>query len=145
MCYILLLSTDSATNLSENNNDLVSFSRDLPGLAEESLLEHPHKWFVGSRSGCSCGFRHLYVASVDLGFGEPVDWYEEEIEDIEATKKFIATIRALSTQGAKIDCIDAWDNNNTVATLNGTEEILLSQLLDTEFRFFENHRFVFKL
>ena len=141
---MILLSTDSATDLSEKNDDLVIFSSELPGLAEEEFLEHKHKWFVGSRNSCSCGFRHLYVDSVDLGFGEPVDWYPEEPEDIKATKEFIAIVRKLSAQGVKVDCIDAWDNNNSTATLNGTVEIPLPQMLDPEFRFFENHRFVFK-
>lgn len=144
MCYIILLSTDLTIDLSGYNNDLVRFSPEMPGLAEEELLAHRQKWFVGSRDGCSCGFRHLHVDSVELGFGEPVDWYPEEPEDIKATKEFISIIRKLSTQGAEIDCVDAWDNSNITATLERTIDIPLSQMLDTEFRFFENHRFVFK-
>ena len=52
--------------------------------------------------------RHLCVSSVELGFGEPEEWFPEEASDIEATKQVAATIRALVTEGAKVDCVDAW-------------------------------------
>ena len=73
MCYMILLSTDSEADLSLYNDKLIEFTSELPGLAEEALLNHPKKWFVGSQHGCSCGFRHLYVTSVELGFGVPED------------------------------------------------------------------------
>jgi hypothetical protein len=83
MCYQLVLSTDSPEDLSRHDDDArVTFTRELPGVPEEALLAYPHRWFVGSRHGCSCGFRHLHVSSVELGFGEPVDWYPEELDDV---------------------------------------------------------------
>lgn len=139
---MLIVSTDSRADLAVHNDDLVEFSPELPGLPEESLLEHPNRWFVGSRHGCSCGFRHLY--SVDLGFGEPVDWYSEEAEDVTATLRFVTIVRGLVEQGAHLDCIDAWDHREEErATLAGIVQVPLSSLGDRAFRFFENHRFVF--
>jgi hypothetical protein len=91
MCYMLLLSTESPEDLSSHDDALVFLSRNLPPLAEVGLLAHPYKWFVGSRHGCSCGFRHLYIDSVTLGFAEPEDWYSEEVEDIQATLQFVQT------------------------------------------------------
>lgn len=140
---MLLLSTDAAEDLSLRNDDLVSFSNRLPALAEQKLLSHPRQWFVGSRDGCSCGFRHLYVGSVELGFGEPEDWFPEEPEDIEATLRLIAIVRALLDAGAKVDCIDAWAHSSDSACLAGTIDVDLSTVSDKSFRFFESHRFVF--
>jgi hypothetical protein len=141
---MLLVSTDSTVDLSIHNDSLIAFSRELPGCPEEQLLEHPHRWFVGSREGCSCGFRHLYVASVDLGFGEPVDWYPEEGEDIEATIRFIRIVRELVAEGVSVDCIDAWPHGEEAATLSGTIHVDLPTTSDRAFRFYENHRFVFE-
>jgi hypothetical protein len=143
MCYILFLSTDSTAELSTCNSSLLQFSRELPDQAEVALLEHPQKWFVGSRSGCSCDFRHLTVESVELGFDEPVDWYPEEPEAIEATLAFIKAIRPLVDQGARVDCIDTWNHDDEFANLAGTTRVDLSRVDDRAFRFYENHRFVF--
>lgn len=144
MCYMLLISTDSPADLSVHNDPQITFSRELPGLPEEALLEYPQKWFVGSRHGCSCGFRHLYVGSVELGFGEPVDWYKEEAEDIEATLKFIKIIRSLVESGVRVECIDAWAHREGPTTLSGTIRVHVADITDRAFRFYENHRFVFE-
>lgn len=143
MCYILTLSTDSSADLTAHNDELVVFDRTLPGIAEEALLAYPHMWYIGSRDGCSCGFRHLAEQSVELGFGEPVDWYEEEAEDLEATRRLSAVIRALVGDGAKVDCIDAWNGSQRDPVLAGTVTVGLASVRDTAFRLFENHRFVF--
>ncbi len=143
MCYMLLLATDSTEDLSAYNNSYIMFSRELPGLSEERLLNYPQKWFVGSRHGCSCGFRHLAVDSVELGFGEPVDWYEEESEDIEATLGFVRIIKGLVERGASVECIDTWQHENTPSQLSGTIEVNFSEITDRAFRFYENHRINF--
>ena len=139
MCYELILSTTSNRDLAASNTELVRFSRDVPAIAEVSDLKYAYKWYVGSRSECSCSFRHLY--SVDLGFGEPVDWYKEEQEDIDATLQVIAMIRSLIASGESVDCIDAWPRPDT----SGTTELMvdLRTVSDREFRFFENYHFIF--
>jgi len=140
---MVLLSTDSPEDLSAHSDDLLTFSRTLPPLAEVALLAHPHRWFVGSRHGCSCGFRHLYIGSVSLGFGEPQDRYPEEVEDLEATRKFLSVVRALLATGAYVDCIDAWGHETETANLSETISVNLAEVSDREYRFFENHHFVF--
>jgi len=88
--------------------------------------------------------RHLCVSSVELGFGEPEEWLPEETSDIQATKQVAATIRALVTEGAMVDCVDAWAHGlKDAAPLGGDIEVNLSEVSDTFFRFFEMHRFSF--
>jgi len=143
MCYMVLLSTDSAEDLSVYNDALVSFSHTLPPLDEVDLLAYPHKWFVGSRHTCSCGFRHLYISSVSLGFAAPQDWCPEDLDDIEATLRFVKVVKNLLVAGARVDCIDAWGHETDSSDLAETFQVNLSETREVEFRFFENHRFVF--
>ncbi len=144
MCYMTVLSTTTDTDLTVHNNELVRFTASLPGIPEERYLAHTFKWFIGSKSGCSCALRHLCVASVELGFGEPEDWFTEEAGDIDATKQIAATIRSLVNNGAQVDCIDTWAHGQQDADpLAGELTVKLSEVSDTEFRFFEMHRFAF--
>lgn len=144
MCYMTLLSTTADTDLSVHNNELVTFTRSLPGIPEEKYLAHEFKWFIGSKSVCSCELRHVYVDSVSLGFGEPEDWLPEEPDKIEATRQISAVIRSLVKSGAEVDCVDAWDDDqDTAVPLAGEIEVDLSKVQDRAFRFFEMHRFTF--
>jgi len=72
MCYAVYLSTDLATDFSERNTDLLRFKRVDDSIADPctALLEFPNQWYVGSKSECSCTFRHLHTSAVELGFGE---------------------------------------------------------------------------
>ena len=139
-----LLSTTADVDLSLENNDLVRFTRELPGIPEETYLGFKNKWFIGSKSGCSCELRHLSIPSVELGFGLPEDWFPEEQSDIEATRQIIASIRSLIENGANVDCVDAWSQYQTVAVpLAGEVEVNLATVSNEAFRFFEMHKFVF--
>ncbi|MBK8814833.1 MAG: hypothetical protein IPN42_04665 [Methylococcaceae bacterium] len=140
---MVLLSTDSPEDLTKYDKPLISFSTELPALAEALQLAYPYKWFVGSRDGCSCGFRHLYIGSVELGFGEPEEWFPEEAGDIQATVCFVKVVSNLLANGASVDCIDAWGHESSEADLSGTVDVNLNIISELKFRFFENHRFVF--
>ena len=141
MCYTLLLSTTSPEDLSVHNTDLVRFTKDLPQIAEAAVLKYEHKWYVGSKSGCSCSFRHLY--SIELGFGEPVEWYKEEPEDIDATLQIIQLIREVVAKGESVDCVDTWPRQEMKSVATTKLDVDLSAIKDSEFRFFENHHFTF--
>ena len=84
MCYSVYLSTDFEGDLSQHSSALIRFEKDFTNCEPEimDLLLYEHPWYVGSKAGCSCTFRHL--SSVELGFGKPVDWYAEELDEIEA-------------------------------------------------------------
>lgn len=139
MCYALLLSTTSEEDLARRNNELIHFEQNLPEIIACEKLIYQQKWYVSSQEGCSCGFRHLY--SVELGFGEPVDWYEENISDIEATKQFISIVRELIHAGYKVECIDAWWSGSELPYRE--MDVNLDLITDEKFRFFENHKFNF--
>ncbi len=140
MCYMLYLSTDSPENLAKNNSDRVRFAQIGDDEERAMSLLQSQKWYVGSKSGCSCNFRHL--ASTDLGFGERVDWYPEEGEDILATAELYKVILRLVSEGNQVDCLDIWDGHE-----RGEVKSLVVNLKvvpKEDFRFFENHHFVFE-
>jgi hypothetical protein len=138
MCYMLYLSTDNPRDLTELNSDLVRFER----LGDEEgadLLLYPRKWYVGSKSGCSCTFRHL--VSVELGFSEPVDWAPEEMDEIEATAALYRAIVELKSAGHKLDLLDLWEGDEMSEIYD--VELDLESISEREFRLFENHHFIF--
>ena len=143
MCYVLYLSTDSPVNLTARNSGLVTFER-LEGMPEDRVmdrLEFPHRWFVGSAGGgCSCGFRHL--CSTDLGFGEPVDWFPEEPDEIDATKELYGVICWLLESGHRVDLVDRWEGVEPGDIHN--LRVPLADVTAESFRLFENYRFTFE-
>ena len=141
MCYAVFLSTTSAEDLARHNSDRLRFSREVPDEAAVGALHYPHQWYVGSKSGCSCTFRHLH--STELGFGPPVDWYPEEGDEIAATLEFIAVVRALAEAGERVDCVDVWSGEAGTHDFGEPLVVDLSTVADADFRFFEDRRFDF--
>jgi hypothetical protein len=142
MCYEVYISTDSQEDLATRNSELIRFKRVTdpnidPGM---QLLDFPHHWYVGSKSQCSCTFRHLY--SVELGFAEPVDWYPEEQDEIAATRELYATLTSLLSSGYHVDLLDRWygAQPTDIVTLN----VSLSDISEKAFRLFENYKFRLK-
>ncbi|WP_220814208.1 hypothetical protein [Pseudomonas paralcaligenes] len=107
MCYMTVISTTSEVDLTLLNTPLMQFSRSISGVPEAELLQYPQKWFLGSKDGCSCDFRHLDRGSADLGFSQPVDWWPEDQEDIDATLQVLEVFRSILAGGHDLDCIDA--------------------------------------
>lgn len=140
MCYLTILSTDSAVDLRQfNSRDLV-FDKTLPGIPEERLLKYEHRWFVGSAHGCSCGFRHLMFQNfTHLGFSAPESWFPEEADDIEATLKLARVLRGLVEAGSRVDGIDAWQHEpSALPKLSGQVTVRFSEVSDAAFRLIEN-------
>ena len=142
MCYMTVMSTSSELDLEEfNTNDLI-FSRDMPGVPEQKFLMYPNKWYIGSQHGCSCGFRHLMADNFsDLGFADPVEWYQEDPEDIEATIKLVRVFKKIAASGNKLDCIDAWlSDKANLPVLSENILVNLNTISETAFRLIENSR-----
>lgn len=137
MCYALILSTTSNEDLSRFNCDAVKFNADVPERLPVQRLNHPNKWYVGSRTTCSCSFRHL--AGPDFDFGVPEDWFPEDPANIEATLIFVRVVRDLLAKGERVDCINAWESNLDETPRPMTVD--LGQVRDEEFRLFENYHF----
>jgi hypothetical protein len=83
MCYALILSTTASDDFSQFNSEAFRFDNTFPERLSLGNLLYPNKWYVGSRTGCSCSFRHLY--DPEFEFGIPEDWFPEDKSDIEAT------------------------------------------------------------
>ena len=139
MCYSIYISTNSPEDLSIYNYRLVNFKKftDTNNDPCTVLLEFSYKWFVGSKSGCSCSFRHLM--SIEFGFSDPVNWYDEEKEDIDATSELYTTLINLLSSGYQVDLIDPWHGAQPDDII--TIEVSLDDVSSTVFRMFENHKF----
>lgn len=140
MCYSIYLSTDADLDLSKNNSDLVHFIKESVPQRYRSLLKFPNQWFVGSKSICSCTFRHLH--SIELGFCKPQNWYPEDEQAIEATLIFIKIVREVVNKGYQVDCIDIWEADSQSDIFQFI--VNLDHIRDDQFRFYENHHFIFK-
>lgn len=141
MCYMVYISTDCPDDLSVNTSDFVRFEK--PTVEKQCpcprVLKHEHKWFVGSKSGCSCTFRHLCRESVELGFGQPESWYPEETDGIDATRLLYAILNDLVQRGCRVDLLDCWsgDENENPMPL----DVSLSRVPADHFRMFEGRLF----
>jgi hypothetical protein len=141
MTYI---STDCEDDLSALTTDLVQFEK--PSAEKQApcprILKHEHKWFVGSKSECSCTFRHLLYESVELGFNEPQDWFPEEADDIDATRRLYVILNDMVQRGYQVDLLDCWsgDENEDTASL----DVSFGQIPVNHFRLFEGYLFDLK-
>src|SRR6476620_1186726 len=108
MCYSVYISTDSLEDLSRRNSELVRCERVADAETDScvTLLDFAHRWYVGSKSGCSCTFRH--ATSADIGFSDPVDWYPEEQDALDATRELYTVLMDLLAAGSRVDLIDVW-------------------------------------
>lgn len=146
MCNIVYLSTDSPDDLTAHNHDLIRFDKHYDHPADERvlpLLTLPYRWYVGSKSECSCTFRHWLTVNGSPSFGAPEDWYPEDEDEIEATKMLYRIIERLLSAGHSVECIDSWDGEDLDAIQD--LDVCLGDVPIDAFRLFEGHRFRFTL
>lgn len=139
MCYGVYISTDSSEDLARWNSELVRFEKVTNPCADPCtrLLDFPNQWYVGSKSNCSCTFRHLY--SIELGFSEPEDWCPEEQDELDATKELYAILVSILSSGHQVDLVDRWEGAKPDDIT--TVDVSLDEISETAFRMFENHKF----
>ncbi len=77
--------------------------------------------------------------SLDLGFSEPVDWYKEDQDQIDATRELYSMLEALLSSGFDVDLVDRWEGAQPSDIV--TSEVSFDDVSSTTFRLFENHRF----
>ena len=142
MCYGVYISTDSSEDLTKRNSELIRFEKitDTNDDPYTRLLDFPNRWYIGSKSGCSCTFRHLL--SIELGFSEPVDWYKEEQDEINATRELCSTFDVLLSSGHQVDLLDRWQGVKPEKIV--VLDVSLDVVDEKSFRLFENHKFRLK-
>lgn len=140
MCYTLYLSTNSSEDLTSHNSELVTFEKYQEEENEPvtKLLDNPNKWYVASKAGCSCTFRHL--TTNELGFGEPVYWYKEEYDAINATLDLYGVIHSLVSADQTVDLIDKWEGASPESIKS--MEVALKEVPPKSFRLYENYKFI---
>ena len=142
MCYMLYLSTDCAEDLAPRNTDLMRFEKPDPRFPAPPALQHAHVWYVGSKSGCSCTFRHLCRGNAEFDFREPEDWFPEEPDAIAATQQLYAVVAEIVRRGGQVDLADVWISEG-IPPLQ-TREVSLSQVSADHFRLFEGQLFTLR-
>jgi hypothetical protein len=141
MCNFVCLSTDGPEDLSVHNTELLRFFP-LPESFPEvpaSLLQHPRRWEVQSKSQCGCTFRHLIGKAEELEFGPPVDWYEEDDDAVAATGELYRVLEGLLQAERCVDLADWWWD--TPMEQMEDVNVALSEIPEEAFRLFENRRF----
>lgn len=144
MCYRVYISTDSSEDLARRNSEFVRFEKVNDSSTDPciQLLDFPNQWYVGSKSGCSCTFRHLVSVSTGLEFSEPEDWHKEEQDALDATRELYSTLAFLLSSGYKVDLVDRWEGskpeNITVI------DVSLDDVSEKAFWMFEDHKFRLK-
>jgi hypothetical protein len=148
MCYGVYISTDSPKNLAEFDSEFVRFEKVTDPNSNPciGLLDFPNKWYVGSKTGCSCTFRHLPPSVVELWFSEPVDWYEEEQDDLDATRELYGRLSDILSSGHQLDLVDLWEGSQERSQSGDitTLDVSLDDVSEREFHMLENHKFRLK-
>ncbi len=141
MCYLLYLSTDDDTDLTVHNSPLLVFDRNLDQgrKAPLDVLQFVHKWYVGSKTGCSCSFRQFY--STDGGFDAPQDWCPEDADAIQATGQFYDVVAGLIGRGKQVDCVSWWVDAPPIEIVSMNVD--MAAVSKGTFLFLENHHYVF--
>jgi hypothetical protein len=141
---MVYISTDCADDLAAQTSDGVRFAK----LSQESrppcprILKYQHKWFVGSKSGCSCAFRRLCRESLELGFGPKQDWYPEGEQEIDATKRLYNILKDIVQRGFQVELLNCWygEEDSDAVKLH----VSLSRIPADHFRLFEGYLFIFE-
>lgn len=141
---MVYMSTDCADDLSRLSSDLVRFEKRSAATYSPSprVLKHEHRWFIGSKSGCSCTFRHLCHESVELGFGAPEDWFPEEPDEIHATHELYRTLKDLVKHGHQVELLDCWSGDEQKEPV--PLDVSMAQVSPEHFRLFERHLFTLR-
>ncbi len=144
MCNFVYISTDSPDDLKKYNSDLVKFEpiADPASVLCYSLLKNQNKWYVASKSGCSCTFRHLLPESLSLGFHEPESWFKEDKDEIDATCELYRVLMRILESGYKLELIDHWCDTSPDNII--PLDVNLDDVSEKEFRLFEDHKFYLK-
>jgi hypothetical protein len=76
---------------------------------------------------------------VELGFGEPQEWFPEQADGIDATYRLYAILSRMVHRGYQVELLDCWsgDEDEEAVSL----DVSLGQVCISGFRLFEGHLF----
>jgi hypothetical protein len=77
--------------------------------------------------------------SIDLGFSEPVDWYKEGQDELDATRELYRVLSDLVRSGHELDLVDRWEGSKPEDIM--TIDVALDDVSERAFRMFEDHKF----
>ncbi len=151
MCYVVHILTDAPDDLAAQSGTLIHFTRsNAAGLGETlvggaDLVALPTVWSVTSQWDCACTLRHVFANGQEmtpddaLWFGPPVEWYDEEPEELEATRELHAVLRGLTRAGHRVEVLDH-SHGDRAADLH-TLDVDLEDVDADSFRLFSGYRF----
>jgi hypothetical protein len=142
MCHITFLSTTAPDDFQGVDDDHFRLERVADDEGEEAArsLAFPHRWYVECRfGGCSCHFRN-WLEENPPEFGAPEDWFEEDPEDVEATRAFYDFVAGLVAAGHEVDIVTVW----TGSVPRHTWDVSLSEVSREAFRFMDGFRFLIR-
>ncbi|MEQ1935878.1 MAG: hypothetical protein ABL962_18630, partial [Fimbriimonadaceae bacterium] len=103
------------------------------------LLQYPKQWYLTREfGGCSCHFRAYLCEEPEFG---PLEDWEEDDDDIEATRQIFALFKNIHQSGYGLDLLCLWQP----VELEDIRAVRVSftQVTIDSFRFFENYYFSF--
>ena len=133
------MSTTSEANLeaSDGVHYLLHAVTDEEREAAVEHLAYRSRWFVACRfGGCSCHFRS-FVEGNPREFWEPQDWFEEDPEDVEATRAFYDLVSSLVGHGHQVDIVTVWSGD----AVRHQFDVSLSEVSREAFGFMDGTRF----
>jgi hypothetical protein len=141
---MVYISTDCSDDLRPLATELLRFEKPSKETYSRapSVLDHQHNWFVGSKSGCSCTFRHLSKGAEKLGFDGPQDWFPEEPDGIDATKQLYDVLKSIVDRGFLVSLLDCWSGDEDCDATK--MEVSFSEVPCQHFRMMEGCLFKLK-
>lgn len=147
MCYELIISTNSDTDLSILNQPNIYFEK-LDNERHSSNLKYGNQYRIATMqpNGCGCHIRNFcfeLAKDFNFEFMPFQDWYEELDEDFDNAQFLFQVIKNLVNQGFGVDSFLCWsgDENETPDKLMNVK---VNEVIKEHFAFFENVYFDYK-
>jgi|SRR5579862_5611277 len=142
MCHVIFMSTTSTQDFSgvDGEHFLLERLAEVETEPAARVLGYPNRWFLAGRyGGCSCHFRH-FLRENPPEFWEPQEWFEEDAEDVDATRAFYDLMVGLVNSGHDLDLGIAWEGEVASRTM----EVSLREVSREAFRFLDGSRLVIR-
>jgi hypothetical protein len=79
---------------------------------------------------------------VRLGFGAREDWFPEEEDGVDATRRLYAILKEMVERGCRVEVLDCWSGKEDREPER--RDVSLSQVSADQFRLFEGYVFALR-